>query len=138
MASTISRQPSETIAFAREMASRLRPGAVVALDGELGSGKTQFVKGLAAGLGFGGEVTSPTFTLIHEYTGGRLPIYHFDFYRLESEEEALQLGLEEYLQGEGVCVIEWAGKFRQLIPAGARWFDLSIGIDDTRLIDQRL
>lgn len=120
------------------MASRLRPGAVVALNGELGAGKTQFVKGLAAGLGFVGEVTSPTFTLIHEYVGGRLPIYHFDFYRLEQEEEVVQLGLEEYLLGDGVCVIEWAGKFRQLIPDGARWFDLSIGADDTRLIDQRL
>lgn len=138
MASTISRQPSETIAFAREMASRLRPGSVVALNGELGSGKTQFVKGLAAGLGFLGEVTSPTFTLIHEYIGGRLPLYHFDFYRLESEKEAMQLGLEEYLLDNGVCVIEWAGKFRQLIPPDARWFELSIGADDTRLIDQRL
>ena len=138
MASTISRQPSETIAFAREMASRLRPGSVVALNGELGSGKTQFVKGLAAGLGFHGEVTSPTFTLIHEYIGGRLPLYHFDFYRLESEKEAMQLGLEEYLLDNGVCVIEWAGKFRQLIPPDARWFELSIGADDTRLIDQRL
>ena len=138
MASTISRQPSETIAFAREMASRLRAGTVVALNGELGSGKTQFVKGLASGLGFTGEVTSPTFTLIHEYVGGRLPIYHFDFYRLDNEVEVVQLGLEEYLQSDGVCVIEWAGKFRQLIPADARWFDLSIGADDTRLIDQRL
>src|SRR4029450_4298374 len=104
------------------MAPRLRPGSVVALNGELGSGKTQFVKGLAAGLGFVGEVTSPTFTLIHEYIGGRLPIYHFDFYRLDSEEEVVQLGLEEYLQSNGVCVIEWAGKFRQLIPDDARWF----------------
>lgn len=138
MASTISRQPSETIAFARDLASRLRPGAIIALNGDLGSGKTQFVKGVAAGVGFGGEVTSPTFTLIHEYVGGRLPIYHFDFYRLENEDEALQLGLEEYLQGNGICVIEWAGKFRELIPSDARWFDLSIGADDTRLIDQRL
>jgi tRNA threonylcarbamoyladenosine biosynthesis protein TsaE len=138
VASTISRQPSETIAFARDMALRLRPGSVIALDGELGSGKTQFVKGLASGLGFVGEVTSPTFTLIHEYIGGRLPIYHFDFYRLENEVEALQLGLEEYLQGNGVCVIEWAGKFPPLIPEDARWYNLSIGADDTRLIDQRL
>jgi tRNA threonylcarbamoyladenosine biosynthesis protein TsaE len=76
--------------------------------------------------------------LIHEYVGGRLPIYHFDFYRLESEEEVVRLGLEEYLLGDGVCVIEWAGKFRQLLPPDARWFELSIGIDDTRLIDQRL
>jgi tRNA threonylcarbamoyladenosine biosynthesis protein TsaE len=120
------------------MAPRLRPGSVVALSGELGSGKTQFVKGLASGLGFVGEVTSPTFTLIHEYIGGRLPIYHFDFYRLENEEEALQLGLEEYLRGDGVCVIEWAGKFPPLIPSDARWYNLSIGADDTRLIDQRL
>jgi tRNA threonylcarbamoyladenosine biosynthesis protein TsaE len=138
VASIISRQPSETIAFARDLAGRLRAGSIVALNGELGSGKTQFVKGLASGLGFSGDVTSPTFTIIHEYIGGRLPIYHFDFYRLENEEEALQLGLEEYLQSEGVCVIEWAGKFDQLIPSDARWYNLSIGTDDTRLIDQRL
>jgi tRNA threonylcarbamoyladenosine biosynthesis protein TsaE len=138
VASTISRQPSDTIAFARDLGNRLRPGSIVALTGDLGSGKTQFVKGLASGLGYCGEVTSPTFTLIHEYVGGRMPIYHFDFYRLENEIEALQLGLEEYLLSNGLCVIEWAGKFRSLIPSDARWFDLSIGADDTRLIDQRL
>jgi len=138
VASTISRQPSETLAFGREIAGRLRPGAIIALTGDLGAGKTQFVKGLAAGLNFPGEVTSPTFTLIHEYIGGRLPIYHFDFYRLESEEEAVQLGLEEYFNGDGICVIEWAAKFPDFIPPDARWFDVTIGADDTRVIDQRL
>jgi tRNA threonylcarbamoyladenosine biosynthesis protein TsaE len=137
VASTISRQPSDTLAFARELAGRLRPGAILALTGDLGAGKTQLVKGLASGLGFRGEVTSPTFTLIHEYLGGRVPLFHFDFYRLESEAEALQLGLDEYFNDTGICVVEWAGKFPDLIPSEARWFHVSIGDEDTRVIEER-
>ena len=89
--------------------------------GDLGAGKTHFVKGLAVGLNSEAAVTSPTFTLIHEYVGGRLPLYHFDFYRLEDEDEALKIGLDEYLQGDGVCVIEWADKFPGLLPAETQW-----------------
>ena len=82
-------------------------------------GKTQFVKGLVAGLGSAAAVTSPTFTLLHEYTGGRLPVYHFDFYRLEIATQALALGLDDYFFGDGVSVVEWADRFRDLIPTGA-------------------
>ncbi len=110
---------------------------MLALVGELGAGKTQFVKGLAVGLGYPGEVTSPTFTLIHEYHGGRLPLYHFDFYRLESEDEALQLGLDEYLAGQGICVIEWADKFPRLLPPTARWLHFAITGDRERTIVER-
>jgi tRNA threonylcarbamoyladenosine biosynthesis protein TsaE len=110
---------------------------VLALCGELGAGKTQFVKGLAAGLGYQGEVTSPTFTLIHEYLGGRLPLYHFDFYRLETEDEALRLGLEEYFLGDGVCVVEWADKFPALLPPGTRWLHFAIGGDSERTITEQ-
>lgn len=138
MASTISRQPADTIEFARELAKRMRPGSVIALAGDLGAGKTQFVKGLALGLGYTGEVTSPTFTLIHEYRGGRMPLYHFDFYRLNQVEEIIDLSFEEYLLADGVCVIEWADKFEMLIPEDARWFEFSVGNDQTRMIDQRL
>ena len=137
MATTISRRPAETIAFARGRAATLRRGDVLALCGDLGAGKTQFVKGLASGLGYGGEVTSPTFTLIHEYLGGRLPMYHFDFYRLDSEDETLRLGLEEYLAGDGICVVEWGDKFPALLPEHTRWFELTAGLEDERTITER-
>ena len=110
---------------------------VVGLCGELGSGKTHFVKGLADGLGYMGDVTSPTFTLIHEYLGGLMPLYHFDFYRLESAEEALQLDLEEYLSGDGVCVIEWADKFPTLLPPHTRWYHLGVAGESRRIITER-
>ena len=124
MATIISHSPAETFAHGREIATTLRAGDVLALDGELGAGKTHFVKGIAAGLGCEGDVTSPTFTLVHEYPGGRLPLFHFDFYRLGSEDETLRIGLDDYLGAGGVLVIEWAGKFSALLPRGTRWFHL--------------
>ena len=137
MASITSAQPGDTLQFAQTIARALRPGDVVALCGDLGAGKTHFVKGLAVGIGFSGDVTSPTFTLLHEYVGGSMPIYHFDFYRIEDETEAVRLGLDEYIDGDGVCVIEWADKFPALLPAGTRWFDFSITEGDSRLIVER-
>lgn len=125
---------AETIAFGRACAAGLRAGDVVALVGDLGSGKTQFVKGIVAGMGSDANVTSPTFTLIHEYTDGRLPVYHFDFYRLGTADEALRLGLDEYLFGDGISVIEWADRFRELIPGNARWLHFEITGDEQRVI----
>ncbi len=136
MASIISHSPAETFAYGRSLGETLRAGDVVALDGELGAGKTHFVKGIAAGLGCAGDVTSPTFTLVHEYAGGRLPLFHFDFYRLESEDETLRIGLDDYLGEGGVVVIEWAGKFPALLPAGTRWFRMRAGEGDVRHIDE--
>jgi len=133
MATTISHSAEETAAFGRSLAVSLRKGDVLALCGDLGAGKTHFVKGVADGLGAGDVVTSPTFTLIHEYVGGRLPLFHFDFYRLEDEDEALKIGLEEYLEGDGVCAIEWAEKFPALLPAETRWFRFSHSGDDRRI-----
>lgn len=104
------------------------------LEGELGTGKTQFVKGLAAGLGTAAEVTSPTFTLIHEYSGGRLPIYHFDFFRIDRRQWAEQLGLEDYLFGDGVSVIEWADKFPELLPQHATWIAFATKSETQRAI----
>ena len=124
MATIISHSPAETFAHGRALAATFRAGDVLALDGDLGAGKTHFVKGIAAGLGCEGDVTSPTFTLVHEYTGGRLPLFHFDFYRLDSEDETLRIGLDDYLGAGGVLVIEWAGKFPALLPRGTRWFRL--------------
>lgn len=132
----ISHSPSETFEHGRALAGTLRAGDVLALDGELGAGKTHFVKGIAAGLGCADDVTSPTFTLVHEYTGGRLPLFHFDFYRLDNENETLRLGFDDYLGAGGVLVIEWAGKFSALLPSGTRWFQLRAGEGDVRYIEE--
>ena len=111
-----SSRPAETHALARQLAADAHAGEVWALVGDLGAGKTHFVQGIAAGLDAPGPVTSPTFTLVHEYPGGRLPLYHFDFYRLRTADELLALGWEEYADGDGLTVVEWADKFPELLP----------------------
>ena len=116
--------PQATLAFGRETGQACGPGEVLGLVGDLGAGKTHFVKGLAAGLGYEGEVTSPTFALVHEYPGGRLPLFHLDFYRLDSADELLGLGWDEYLEAGGVVVAEWADRFPALMPPGTRWIEL--------------
>ncbi|MEI7958383.1 MAG: tRNA (adenosine(37)-N6)-threonylcarbamoyltransferase complex ATPase subunit type 1 TsaE [Verrucomicrobiota bacterium] len=134
MASIISHNPQETFELGKQFAGPLRRGDVLALEGDLGAGKTQFAKGLAAGLGVESDVTSPTFTLIHEYPGGRLPLFHIDLYRLEGEDEVLGIGLDEYLDGDGVTVIEWADKFAALMPKGVRWIRFRVLEGDDREI----
>ena len=121
MATFTSNSAPETEAIARKMAAELQPGEIVALQGELGAGKTHFTKGLVAGLASPAPVTSPTFTIVHEYSGGRLPVYHFDFFRLENARAAAAIALDDYLFGDGVSVVEWADRFPELIPANARW-----------------
>ncbi|HEX7057768.1 MAG TPA: tRNA (adenosine(37)-N6)-threonylcarbamoyltransferase complex ATPase subunit type 1 TsaE [Bacilli bacterium] len=101
--------------LAREVAKRLPPGAVIALDGDLGAGKTRFTSALAREMGIEKTVNSPTFTLIKEYEDGRLPLFHMDVYRI-SEDEASALGLDDYFFGEGVTVVEWASRIRDLLP----------------------
>lgn len=132
---TISRNPGETFELGRQCAATLVGGDVLALVGDLGAGKTQFVKGLAAGLGASSEASSPTFTLIHEYPGGRLPLFHIDLYRLESADEALAIGIEEYLDGDGVTAVEWADKFPELIPDSARWIRFTALEEEVRQIE---
>ena len=121
-------------AFAAQRAEGLRGGEVLALCGELGAGKTHFTQGLASGLGIDtSAVTSPTFTLVHEYGGGRLPIFHFDFYRMESAQEVLAIGWEEFLdEPHGVVVVEWANKFPELLPpsGGTQWWSISAPQDE--------
>jgi tRNA threonylcarbamoyladenosine biosynthesis protein TsaE len=134
VATFISNSPDETEGFGRRFAENLQPGNVLALTGDLGSGKTQFVKGLAAGLGAATAATSPTFTLIHEYAGGRLPIYHFDFFRVEDRHSAERLGLDDYFFGDGVSVIEWADRFPDLIPETARWISFETKSEAQRAI----
>ena len=133
----ISSSPSQTAAFARDLAAQARPGDVWALVGDLGAGKTHFVQGAAAGLGTRAAVTSPTFSLLHEYPGGRWPLFHFDFYRLRHAAEALALGLDEYFSAGGLTIIEWADKFPELLPAGTVWFDFDVTGEETRRISQR-
>jgi tRNA threonylcarbamoyladenosine biosynthesis protein TsaE len=132
----ISNSEEETRAAGARAADGAQRGTVFGLVGDLGAGKTQFVKGLVREIGSDDEVTSPTFTLVHEYGGGRLPVYHFDFYRVDSAEAALRLGLDEYLYGDGVCVIEWADRFRGLLPATTRWFSLSATDESSRAINE--
>lgn len=121
MATIISNSPGETEASGRRAAKEIHAGSVLALKGDLGSGKTLFVKGLVAGLGSGDHVTSPTFTILHEYRGGRLPVYHFDFFRVANRESIERLGIDDYLFGDGVSVIEWADRFPDFVPEQARW-----------------
>lgn len=130
----ISDSPERTAAAGAECAQCAQRGDVFALTGDLGAGKTQFVKGFVGAIGSTAPVTSPTFTLIHEYSGGRSPVYHFDFYRLDTAEEVARLGLDEYLFGDGVCIIEWADRFAQLLPASTRWITFDVQSESTRLI----
>lgn len=98
----------ETQALGQKLASRLAPGDVIAYFGDLGAGKTAFTRGLAQGLGITDPVTSPTYTIVNEYLSGRLPLFHFDMYRLSSGEELFDIGWEDYLQRGGVCAVEWS------------------------------
>lgn len=103
----VTENEGETRALAERLSSSFKGGEIVLLNGELGAGKTTFAKGLAKGLGCRGTVTSPTFTFVREYADGRLPFYHMDLYRVSSALDLRELGLDEYLYGDGVCALEW-------------------------------
>ncbi len=118
----------------RAAAAEMQPGSVIALVGGLGAGKTHWTKGLVAALGSDVVVTSPTFNLAHEYAGGRLPVFHLDFYRLESADELVALGWDEYLEAGGVIVAEWADKFPELLPQDTRWLVISLNADGSRTV----
>ena len=106
----------ETAKFAYEMAQNAEPGQVYALIGDLGVGKTVFTKGFAEGLGIEEPVSSPTFTILQIYEEGRLPLYHFDVYRIEEPEEMEEVGFDDYIYGDGVCLIEWANRIEEILP----------------------
>ena len=140
MATHISTSPEQTVALGRAFGERARPGMVVGLKGDLGAGKTQFVRGIAAGLGATDRVHSPTFALINEYLTGRLPIYHIDLYRLETPEAILSAGLDDFFQQtEGVTLIEW---FERLESANMAHIANSIlrfevtGDNERRIVDE--
>ena len=134
MATFISNSPAETEAIGRRLAEDVGAGSALALTGDLGSGKTVFVKGLVVGLGSSADVTSPTFTILHEYRGGRVTVYHFDFFRLEDRQSVARLGLDDYFFGDGVSVIEWADRFPEFIPEQARWILFEIKSQNQRAI----
>lgn len=127
----------DTLQWGRFLGGALQPGDVVALVGTLGAGKTHATKGIVAGLGSTAQVSSPTFTLVHEYLGGRLPAFHFDFYRLDSPQEVLGVGWDDYLDGDGVVIVEWADRFPELFPDGTRWFHFTIRPDGLRHIVEK-
>lgn len=136
MATFTSNSVGETIAFARKWAQSLVPNDVVALTGDLGAGKTQFVKGLLQGLASDDEATSPTFTLVHEYRSGPLPVFHFDFYRLNRQSEIEEIGFDEYLDAGGIAVIEWADRFPATFPERTRWIRLALVSESRRIITE--
>lgn len=128
----VSDKPEKTIELAKKLAHILRPGDVLALEGDLGAGKTTFTKGIAEGLEIKRNVNSPTFTIIKEYRG-TLPLYHMDVYRLEDSDE--DLGFDEYFEGEGVTVIEWAHIIKDQLPDSLLYIYLSHGDQGTRVLE---
>lgn len=112
MPAVLSKSPDETLRLGERWGREARPGWVIGLTGDLGAGKTQLVKGIARGLGIAARIQSPTFTLVHEYREGRLPLYHIDLYRLDTAQQVVAAGLEPYFyQSEGVTVIEWVERY---------------------------
>lgn len=131
----ITNSPAETEDAGASLAARLEPGSVIAFTGDLGAGKTAFTRGLARGLGVTERVTSPTFTIVNEYEGGRLPLFHFDMYRLGSSDELFDIGWEDYLCRGGVCAVEWSENIEGALEEDAIRVDIRRGeYDDQRII----
>lgn len=127
----------ETFAFGKKMGEEAVPGQIIAINGDLGVGKTVLTKGLAEGLGITEPVCSPTFTIVQIYDEGRLPLYHFDVYRIADPEEMEEIGYEDYFFGQGVCLVEWAELIHDLMPENTIWVkiekDLQKGFDYRRI-----
>ena len=124
--------PEETEAVGAALGARLRPGTVIAYRGDLGAGKTAFTRGLARGLGCPDRVTSPTYTIVNEYLGGRLPLFHFDMYRLASEDDLWDIGWEDYLDRGGVCAVEWSEQVAEAMPPETVYVTISRRPEDDR------
>ena len=126
--------PEAMEALGQEAAQNAMAGTVIALVGGLGAGKTHWTKGFVAGLGSPAEVTSPTFGLVHEYPGGRLPVFHLDFYRPETAGELVALGWDEILDQDAVVIAEWGDKFPELLPAETMWLHFTVETDGSRTV----
>ena len=127
---TISTSVEMTEKLGEAIGAVVASGDVITLDGDLGAGKTAFTRGLARGMGLGSRVTSPTFTIVQEYETGRLPLYHFDVYRVNDEDELFEIGLEDYFHKGGVCLIEWADLIEDLLPEGTVTVRLAYGEEE--------
>ena len=129
--------PQETFEIGKQLGLEAKPGEVYCLDGDLGVGKTVFTQGFASGLGITEPVNSPTFTIVQQYEEGRLPLYHFDVYRIGDVEEMDEIGYEDCFFGDGLCMVEWADLIKELIPADAKRVviekDLERGFDYRRI-----
>lgn len=117
----------ETKRFGLDFASELKAGDVVALIGDLGTGKTALTRYIAEGLGITARVNSPTFTIVKEYREGRLPLFHFDVYRVSNPDELFNIGVDEYFYGDGVCVVEWADLIEEILPENTRYIYIQYG-----------
>ncbi len=126
--------PEETEALGETLAQSLEPGDVIAFTGDLGAGKTAFTRGLARGLGIVDRVTSPTFTIVNEYEGGRLPLFHFDMYRLGSSDELFDIGWEDYLSRGGVCAVEWSEIVDDALEGSPIRVDIRRGAHDSQRV----
>ena len=131
---TVTNSAAETRALGERLALGLQPGDTVILEGELGAGKSELARGIARGLGVTETVTSPSFTILNVYESGRCPLYHFDWYRLESEEELYELGMDEYLGGDGIAVVEWAERCPDAVPEDCIRIRLEATSEETRRI----
>ena len=127
----VTQSPAETENLGAALAERLQPGTVIAYTGDLGAGKTAFTRGLARGLGYREPVTSPTYTIVNEYLGGRLPLFHFDMYRLASSDDLWDIGWEDYLERGGVCAVEWSENVSDAMEGAVRVSIAKVD-DDTR------
>ncbi|MDF2522859.1 MAG: hypothetical protein K0R31_500 [Clostridiales bacterium] len=136
MLEIITNSAEETKEFGEKLGIILKAGDIICLNGDLGTGKTALTNGIAAGMDIKGYITSPTFTIVNEYAG-RIPLYHFDVYRIADSEEMFEIGFEEYLNGNGVVVIEWAEQIRDILPDEYLWVQVQKRLDiglDTRAI----
>ena len=135
MASFITNSPKETEEIAEKLAHTLKGGEVIAFEGPMGMGKTCFTRGLAKGLGFNGQVNSPTFALVNEYKGERLAVFHFDMYRIEDEDDLYSIGFYDYLERNGICLVEWSEKIPYALPED--YLRVTIEKDDADTPDSR-
>ena len=129
----ITNSPAQTEAVGAALGKNIKPGTVIAYRGDLGAGKTAFTRGLARGLGYTEPVTSPTYTIVNEYLGGRLPLFHFDMYRLKSSDDLWDIGWEDYLERGGICAVEWSENVEEALDGAIRIYIQKTG-EETRCI----